>query len=98
MNELFYREIADAHDVLDITVYDEDKRGAPEFLGRVMIPLLHVCINYFKDVDYDDDNNTDDVCHDDSNDIIHNDDSDDDDNCDNDDSDKNGDNNTNNSE
>lgn len=37
----------DIHDVVDITVFDEDKRGAPEFLGRVVIPLLQVqCINY----------------------------------------------------
>lgn len=43
---LYSREIADPHDFLDITVFDEDKRGAPEFLGRVMIPLLHVCIYY----------------------------------------------------
>lgn len=36
----------DIHDVVDITVFDEDKRGAPEFLGRVVIPLLQVrCIN-----------------------------------------------------
>lgn len=34
--------IWDIHDVLDITVYDEDKRGAPEFLGRVKIPLLQI--------------------------------------------------------
>ena len=34
----------DIHDVLDITVFDEDKRGAPEFLGRVVIPLLQVTI------------------------------------------------------
>lgn len=48
---LDYREIADPHDFLDITVYDEDKRGAPEFLGRIMIPLLHVCIlQRFKNV------------------------------------------------
>lgn len=39
---LFTSNVADIHDVLDITVYDEDKRGAPEFLGRVIIPLLHV--------------------------------------------------------
>ena len=32
----------DIHDVVDITVFDEDKRGAPEFLGRVVIPLLQV--------------------------------------------------------
>lgn len=38
----FYRTVFDIHDVLDITVFDEDKRGAPEFLGRVVIPLLQV--------------------------------------------------------
>ena len=37
-----YRTVFDIHDVLDITVFDEDKRGAPEFLGRVVIPLLQV--------------------------------------------------------
>ena len=37
-----YRQVNDIHDVLDITVFDEDKRGAPEFLGRVVIPLLQV--------------------------------------------------------
>lgn len=36
------RTVYDIHDVLDITVFDEDKRGAPEFLGRVVIPLLQV--------------------------------------------------------
>ena len=37
-----FRTIWDIHDVLEITVYDEDKRGAPEFLGKVKIPLLQV--------------------------------------------------------
>ncbi|KXJ22602.1 Multiple C2 and transmembrane domain-containing protein 1 [Exaiptasia diaphana] len=41
-NKIWEMEIADPHDFLDITVYDEDKRGAPEFLGRIMIPLLHI--------------------------------------------------------
>ena len=40
----FYRTVFDIHDVLDISVFDEDKRGAPEFLGRVVIPLLQVTI------------------------------------------------------
>ena len=37
-----HRNVHDIHDVVDITVFDEDKRGAPEFLGRVVIPLLQV--------------------------------------------------------
>lgn len=36
------RIVYDIHDVIEITVFDEDKRGAPEFLGRVRIPLLSV--------------------------------------------------------
>ena len=39
-----YRAVYDIHDVIDITVFDEDKRGAPEFLGRVKIPLLSVSV------------------------------------------------------
>ena len=34
--------VKDIHDLLEISVYDEDKRGAPDLLGRVAIPLLHV--------------------------------------------------------
>ncbi|XP_057302904.1 multiple C2 and transmembrane domain-containing protein 1-like isoform X1 [Hydractinia symbiolongicarpus] len=34
--------VYDIHDVIEITVFDEDKRGAPEFLGRVRIPLLSI--------------------------------------------------------
>ncbi|XP_031559234.1 multiple C2 and transmembrane domain-containing protein 1-like isoform X2 [Actinia tenebrosa] len=41
-NKIYEMEISDPHDALDITVFDEDKRGAPEFLGRVVIPLLQI--------------------------------------------------------
>ncbi|XP_032218132.1 multiple C2 and transmembrane domain-containing protein 1 isoform X2 [Nematostella vectensis] len=41
-NKIYEMPVWDIHDVLDITVFDEDKRGAPEFLGRVVIPLLHI--------------------------------------------------------
>ncbi|XP_065672712.1 multiple C2 and transmembrane domain-containing protein 1 isoform X3 [Hydra vulgaris] len=34
--------IYDIHDALEITIFDEDKRGPPEFLGRVKIPLLSI--------------------------------------------------------
>ncbi|XP_020625848.1 multiple C2 and transmembrane domain-containing protein 1-like isoform X1 [Orbicella faveolata] len=40
--KIYEMTVFDIHDVLDITVFDEDKRGAPEFLGRVVIPLLQV--------------------------------------------------------
>ena len=32
----------DIHDVLELTVYDEDKDHKYEFLGRVKIPLLRI--------------------------------------------------------
>ena len=38
----FSSNVKDIHDVLDISVYDEDKRGAPDLLGKVAIPLLQV--------------------------------------------------------
>ncbi|KAK2564508.1 Multiple C2 and transmembrane domain-containing protein 1 [Acropora cervicornis] len=41
-DKVYEMTVFDIHDVLDITVFDEDKRGAPEFLGRVVIPLLQV--------------------------------------------------------
>jgi len=40
--KLYEMAVYDIHDVIDITVFDEDKRGAPEFLGRVKIPLLSI--------------------------------------------------------
>nr|XP_047139595.1 multiple C2 and transmembrane domain-containing protein 2 isoform X3 [Hydra vulgaris] len=46
--------IYDIHDALEITIFDEDKRGPPEFLGRVKIPLLSIksgekCVYQLKD-------------------------------------------------
>ena len=35
-------DVKDIHDCLEISVYDEDKRGAPDLLGKVAIPLLQV--------------------------------------------------------
>jgi len=41
--ERFYEmPVFDIHDVINITIFDEDRRGAPEFLGRVGIPLLSI--------------------------------------------------------
>ena len=37
-----FSDIRDIHDVVEITVYDEDKDHKYEFLGRVQIPLLRV--------------------------------------------------------
>ena len=34
--------IKDIHSVLEVTVFDEDKHGSPEFLGKIAIPLLKV--------------------------------------------------------
>lgn len=34
--------IKDIHDVLELTVFGEDGDKAPDFLGRVAIPLLTV--------------------------------------------------------
>ena len=39
---LFCSNVKDIHDILEISVYDEDKRGAPDLLGKVAIPLLQV--------------------------------------------------------
>lgn len=41
-DKVYEMTINDIHDVLEITVFDEDRRGAPEFLGRVKIPLLSI--------------------------------------------------------
>ena len=30
------------HDTININILDEDRRGAPEFLGRIGVPLLMV--------------------------------------------------------
>jgi len=34
--------VKDIHDVLELTVYDEDKDHKYEFLGRVKVPLLRI--------------------------------------------------------
>uniref|UniRef100_A0A7M5X2K6 C2 domain-containing protein n=2 Tax=Clytia hemisphaerica TaxID=252671 RepID=A0A7M5X2K6_9CNID len=41
-DKVYELPVYDIHEVLEITVFDEDKRGAPEFLGRVQIPLLSI--------------------------------------------------------
>ena len=38
----FFSHVKDIHDVLEITVYDEDKDHKYEFLGKVSIPLLKI--------------------------------------------------------
>ncbi|XP_030832835.1 multiple C2 and transmembrane domain-containing protein 1 isoform X3 [Strongylocentrotus purpuratus] len=40
--KVFTFQIKDIHSVLEVTVYDEDKHGSPEFLGKVAIPILKV--------------------------------------------------------
>ncbi|XP_046856752.1 multiple C2 and transmembrane domain-containing protein 1-like isoform X2 [Xenia sp. Carnegie-2017] len=34
--------VKDIHDMLEIGVFDEDKRGSPDLLGKVAIPLLQI--------------------------------------------------------
>ncbi|XP_059808677.1 multiple C2 and transmembrane domain-containing protein 2-like isoform X2 [Hypanus sabinus] len=41
-NKVFSFNIRDIHDVLEVTVYDEDGDKPPDFLGKVAIPLLSV--------------------------------------------------------
>ncbi|KAE8618290.1 hypothetical protein XENTR_v10009345 [Xenopus tropicalis] len=41
-NKVFTFPIKDIHDVLDVTVFDEDGDKPPDFLGKVAIPLLSV--------------------------------------------------------
>ncbi|XP_071503823.1 multiple C2 and transmembrane domain-containing protein 1-like [Diadema antillarum] len=38
--KVFTFQVKDIHSVLEVTVFDEDKHGSPEFLGKVAIPLL----------------------------------------------------------
>lgn len=38
----FFSDVKDIHDILEVTVYDEDKDHKYEFLGRVKIPLLRI--------------------------------------------------------
>ena len=42
MTLICFSDIRDIHDIVEITVYDEDKDHKYEFLGRVQIPLLRV--------------------------------------------------------
>ena len=37
-----FSPIKDIHDVLEVTVFDEDGDKAPDFLGKVAIPLLSI--------------------------------------------------------
>ncbi|XP_017333913.1 multiple C2 and transmembrane domain-containing protein 2 isoform X2 [Ictalurus punctatus] len=41
-NKVFTFPVKDIHDVLEVTVFDEDGDKAPDFLGKVAIPLLSV--------------------------------------------------------
>ena len=37
-----FSNVKDIHDVLEITVYDEDKDHQYEFLGKIMVPLMKI--------------------------------------------------------
>nr|2EP6_A Chain A, MCTP2 protein [Homo sapiens] len=41
-NKVFTFPIKDIHDVLEVTVFDEDGDKPPDFLGKVAIPLLSI--------------------------------------------------------
>ncbi|CAJ1048487.1 multiple C2 and transmembrane domain-containing protein 2 isoform X2 [Xyrichtys novacula] len=41
-NQVFTFPVKDIHDVLEVTVFDEDGDKAPDFLGKVAIPLLSI--------------------------------------------------------
>ncbi|KAJ8271984.1 hypothetical protein COCON_G00108430 [Conger conger] len=41
-NKVFTFPVKDIHDVLEVTIFDEDGDKAPDFLGKVAIPLLSV--------------------------------------------------------
>ncbi|XP_060797029.1 multiple C2 and transmembrane domain-containing protein 2 isoform X2 [Neoarius graeffei] len=41
-NKVFTFPVKDIHDVLEVTVFDEDGDKAPDFLGKVAIPLLSI--------------------------------------------------------
>ncbi|KAJ8335444.1 hypothetical protein SKAU_G00387860 [Synaphobranchus kaupii] len=41
-NTVFTFPVKDIHDVLEVTIFDEDGDKAPDFLGKVAIPLLSV--------------------------------------------------------
>uniref|UniRef100_A0A8C7MNI9 Multiple C2 and transmembrane domain-containing protein 2 n=1 Tax=Oncorhynchus kisutch TaxID=8019 RepID=A0A8C7MNI9_ONCKI len=44
-NKVFTFPVKDIHDILDLTIFDEDGDKAPDFLGKVAIPLLSVRTN-----------------------------------------------------
>ncbi|XP_043101743.1 multiple C2 and transmembrane domain-containing protein 2 isoform X3 [Puntigrus tetrazona] len=41
-NKVFTFPVKDIHEVLEVTVFDEDGDKAPDFLGRVALPLLSI--------------------------------------------------------
>ncbi|KAG1959470.1 multiple C2 and transmembrane domain-containing protein [Pimephales promelas] len=41
-NKVFTFPVKDIHEVLEVTVFDEDGDKAPDFLGKVVIPLLSI--------------------------------------------------------
>ncbi|XP_030620886.1 multiple C2 and transmembrane domain-containing protein 2 [Chanos chanos] len=41
-NKIFTLPVKDIHDILELTVFDEDGDKAPDFLGKVAIPLLSI--------------------------------------------------------
>uniref|UniRef100_UPI0037E73D72 multiple C2 and transmembrane domain-containing protein 1 isoform X4 n=1 Tax=Semicossyphus pulcher TaxID=241346 RepID=UPI0037E73D72 len=41
-NKAFTFNLKDIHSVLEVTVFDEDRDRSADFLGKVVIPLLHV--------------------------------------------------------
>ncbi|XP_043221486.1 multiple C2 and transmembrane domain-containing protein-like isoform X2 [Amphibalanus amphitrite] len=41
-NKVFSLEVNDIHSVLEVTVYDQDKDHAVDFLGKLAIPLLQI--------------------------------------------------------
>uniref|UniRef100_A0A9J7Z178 Multiple C2 domains, transmembrane 2b n=1 Tax=Cyprinus carpio carpio TaxID=630221 RepID=A0A9J7Z178_CYPCA len=43
-NKVFTFPVKDIHEVLEVTVFDEDGDKAPDFLGKVALPLLSVSI------------------------------------------------------
>ena len=46
MPPFLFSDIRDIHDVIEITVWDEDKDHKYEFLGKVLVPLLYCTVLY----------------------------------------------------
>ena len=40
--KVFQFDVKDIHDILEVSIYDEDKDHKYEFLGKVVIPLLRI--------------------------------------------------------